>query len=248
MDNTLTDYQVRLEIFEGPLDLLLFLVKKEKINIWDVSLSKITREYLEYLEKKDKINLSREGDFLLWAATLIYIKSLKLLPRNKEMSEKEEEEIDLISRIDNYDKIKVISSILKEKEIANTLFFKKESPPEFDENEFYLEDINLYDLAKSFFQLLKKKEQEEFLIVRGRRFSIEEKIDEILQILKVEKYIEFLSYIEGRSSLEEAFVAFFALLELIRRRVVTAKQKKSFNKIHVWLNKEDGRYFRKRKN
>lgn len=248
MENTLTDYQVKLEVFEGPLDLLLFLVKKDKINIWDVSLSKITREYLEYLEKKDRINLSREGDFLLWAATLIYIKSLRLLPRNEGMSKKEEEEIDFINRIDIYDKIKTISGILKDKEIANTYFYRKETPPEFNENEFYLEDVDLYNLAKSFFQLLKKKEQEEFLIVRGRRFSIEEKIDEILQILKIEKYIEFLSYIEGRSSLEEAFVAFFALLELIRRRVITAKQKKSFDKIHVWMNKENGRLIRKRKN
>ncbi|MGC8746737.1 MAG: segregation and condensation protein A, partial [Candidatus Saccharicenans sp.] len=109
-------YQVKLEIFEGPLDLLLFLIRKKKIDIHDIPIAIITRDYLEYLEKKNQINLDREAEFLFIAALLIYIKSQMLLPREQEASQEDDPRKILVDRLEEYQKIKVACTLLREKE------------------------------------------------------------------------------------------------------------------------------------
>ncbi len=111
---TTEGYQVRLEIFEGPLDLLLFLIRKKKIDIHDIPIAAITRDYLEYLDRKEQINLDREAEFLFVAALLIYIKSQMLLPREKDLAEEEDPRRMLVNRLLEFQKVKAACSLLRE--------------------------------------------------------------------------------------------------------------------------------------
>ena len=113
---TSESYQVRLEVFEGPLDLLLFLIRKKKIDIHNIPIAVITREYLDYLDRKEQINLDREAEFLLMAALLIHIKSQMLLPREQALAEGEDPRRFLVDRLVEYQKIKAACSLLRERE------------------------------------------------------------------------------------------------------------------------------------
>ena len=108
-------YQVKLEFFQGPLDLLLFLIRKKKIDIHDIPIATITKEYLEYLNQREKVNLDREAEFLLIAALLIYIKSHVLLPRERPEEDEDPHQV-LVDRLLDYQKIKGACIILREKE------------------------------------------------------------------------------------------------------------------------------------
>lgn len=118
-------YQIKLEVFEGPLDLLLFLIRKKKIDIHDIPIATITGEYLDYLNHKERINLDREAEFLLMASLLIYIKSQMLLPRESELTEEEDPRQVLVDRLLDYQKIKAASTLLREKEEEELLRWKR---------------------------------------------------------------------------------------------------------------------------
>ena len=235
------NYQVKLEFFEGPLDLLLFLIKKQKIDINDIPISTITKKYLEYLEKKEKINLNREGEFLLMAALLIYIKSQMLLPREPELKEEDEEDPrqTLVERLLDYQKIKTVSTILKKKESEEQLKWKRTSLPyQIEDEERELEDLSLFELAERFFSLMKRKEKENIQLFKGKEFTIEDKMKEIIELLKENSYLDFLDYFYKQESLEEALFSFFSLLELQKAKIIILVQKKLFNSIKVWFAKD----------
>lgn len=241
--DTSQDYQVRLEIFEGPLDLLLFLIKKKKIDIHDIPIAIITREYLEHISRKERINLNREAEFLLVASLLIYIKSQMLLPQERVLS-KEEDEGDprqiLVNRLLDYQKIKVASVLFKDKEEEELKKWKRTFlPPPLKVDELDFIEVSLFTLAESFFNLLKIKEKKGAQIIKGREYSVDEKIKEILSLLDKNTPLDFLDYLDQQESLEEAFVSFFCLLELIKSRIVIAAQEIHFESIKVWLRKEN---------
>ncbi|MCP2605094.1 segregation/condensation protein A [Candidatus Aminicenantes bacterium AH-873-B07] len=226
-------YHVKLEFFEGPLELLLFLIKKNKIDIYDIPIARITREYLEYLDKKDKINLDHEADFLLVAATLIYIKSQMLLPKREKHYFEEDPRQNLVEQLIEYEKIKNISYYLYQKEEEQSVQWQK--PVEKQTNmEYFLQETSLYDLALAFYSVLKRKERQEVKIIKGRKFSIEEKMKEIMDYLRKNKYLDFIEYFNKRRSLEEGLITFFSLLELLRLKKVIALQQGIFQKIEVW--------------
>jgi segregation and condensation protein A len=227
-------YQVRLEFFEGPLDLLLFLIRKKKIDIHDIPMATITKDYLEYLNQKEKINLDREAEFLLIAALLIHIKSQLLLPHEKP-PEEDPRQI-LVDRLIDYQKIKALSALLKEKEEEEMKKWKRSAPPFFPpQEELELVEISLFDLAESFFLLMKRKELEGTRIIKGKKYSIDEKMKEILSILKKSGYLDFFDYFSRLRSLEESLISFFSLLELVKARMVIATQEEVFHSIKVWL-------------
>lgn len=232
-------YHVRLEIFKGPLDLLLYLIRKQKIDIHDIPIAIITREYLEYLHKKERINLDREAEFLYMASLLIYIKSQMLLPREKALEEEEDPRQSLVQRLLYYQKIKGASTILKEKEYEEHLRWKRTFlPPLLEgEEELDLEEVSLFDLAETFFSLMKKREEEEFKTIKGKEYSVDDKMKEILSIIRESSCLDFLEYFTQQESLEEALVSFFSLLELIKAKIVIAVQEKLFQSIKVWLIK-----------
>jgi segregation and condensation protein A len=221
-------YQVKLEAFEGPLDLLLFLIRKKKIDIHDIPIATITKDYLEYLNQKEKINLDREAEFLLIATLLIYIKSQVLLPRGKPEEEEDPRQI-LVDRLIDHQKIKVISALLREKEEEELKRWKRNTPPSpLLQEEAELEEVSLFDLAESFFLLMKRKDLENTHIIKGKEYSI-------LSLLENVPYLDFFDYFYRQKSLQESLVCFFSLLELIRARIVIATQEKVFHSIKVWL-------------
>lgn len=232
-------YQVNLDVFQGPLDLLLFLIRKKKIDIQNIPIATITREYLSYLEKKERINLEREAEFLLVAALLIYIKSQMLLPREKPLEEGEDPRQVLVNRLLEYQKIKAACSILRQREEHELPKWKRDIPPlKFLSEELDLTEVSLFNLAEAFFILMKRKERENIQIIKGKEYSMEAKTNEIIEFLKENRYLDFIEYFERQATIEEALVSFFCLLELIKARVVYAVQETLFQTIKVWLRKE----------
>lgn len=237
--DTSESYQVRLEVFQGPLDLLLFLIKKRKIDIHDIPIAVIAREYLEYLNHKESINLDREAEFLLIAALLIYIKSQMLLPREKTLEEEKDLRQALVERLVDYQQIKAASLLLKEKEEEELQQWKRTFLPPLEESdEMDFIEVSLFDLAESFFRLMKQREREETKTIRGKEISLEQKMREIVEELKKNSYLDFLEYFDRQESIEEALIAFFSLLELIKSRIVIATQQSHFEPIKVWLRKK----------
>ncbi len=232
-------YQVRLDIFEGPLDLLLFLIRKKKIDIHDIPIAVITREYLDYLNRKERINLDREAEFLFIAALLIYIKSQLLLPRETDLAEGEDPRRPLVERLMEYQRVKAACEILREREDEQLQNWRRTFlPPLSLEEELDLMEVSLFDLAESFFLLMKKKQSENYRLVRGKDVSLDLKMKEILGTLREKKVIDFLDYLSAQETMEEALVSFFCLLELIKSRLVLAVQERLFHAIKVWLRRE----------
>ncbi len=229
-------FRVDLGFFEGPLDLLLFLVKKEELSIWEISLAKITDEYLKYLEKREFINPSREADFLLMASILIHLKSFRLLPKIKLEEGEEDEEYAFRERIETYGIIKNFAFALKRLEESVNILRKGKF--EVIEEEALWEIPSLYEIAKAFIEVAKRKEEDESIPYRERKISIEEKISELLNILKNEKILRLLQYLENSKSIEEIIVTFLAVLEMIRSGQILARQKKEFGEIEIKLHRK----------
>jgi segregation and condensation protein A len=233
------DYQVKLEFFEGPLDLLLFLIRKKKIDINDIPMAVITRDYLDYLEKKDQINLDREAEFLFIASLLIYIKSQMLLPREQEALAEDDPRQQLVDRLLEFQKIKVASSLLREKEEVELQRWRRTfRPPLQKPDELELLEVSLFDLAETFFLIMKRRERENLRIIKGKDVSVEEKLKEITDYLEKNSSMDFLDYFSSQDSLEEALVSFFCLLELVKNHLVVAVQEELFQTIRVWLRKD----------
>jgi segregation and condensation protein A len=232
-------YQVRLEIFEGPLDLLLFLIRKKKIDIHDIPIAAITRDYLDYLDRKTLINLDREAEFLFIAALLIYIKSQMLLPRETDLAEQDDPRQVLVNRLLEYQKIKAAGSILREKEEDQILQWRRNFlPPLPGESELDFEEVSLFDLSEAFFLMMKRRSAADTRIIKGRDVSYEVKMKELFGLLHDGRVLDFLAYFETQESLEEALVSFFCLLELVKTRQAVAVQDEIFQTIRVWLRKD----------
>jgi len=231
-------YQIRLEIFEGPLDLLLFLIRKKKIDIHDIPIATITREYLEYLNHKERINLDREAEFLLMAALLIYIKSQMLLPR-QQLLEEEDPRKGLVDRLLDYQKIKGACQIFREKEDEQLQSWKRTFlPPLSFPEELDLVEVSVFSLAESFFNVIKRRERDNIEVIKGKDLSVEKKMAEILTYLEENPFLDFLEYTSSQETIQEALVSFFCLLELIKARLVIAIQESLFQSIKVWLRKD----------
>jgi segregation and condensation protein A len=229
-------YQVQTEFFAGPLDLLLHLIRKNKMNIAEVRLSRITSEYLSYLEGKRGINPSRESEFLMTAATLIYIKSRSLLPKPEEPGEDSPEKR-LIHTLIEYEKIQKISRLLQEMEYTELLLWRRlERNEDFATREYELKQVSAFQLAEIFFDIVKKKENEQFLYIASKNYSIAEKQAEILAILENGGYLDFTVYVAKLDSVEEIVVSFFTLLEMIKRHLLVAVQEQLFGTISVYRN------------
>lgn len=228
-------YNVRSGVFEGPLDLLLHLIKKNKMDIMEIKISEITSEYLYYLQDRSRINPSREGDFLMTASTLIYIKSKSLLPKPEILQEEESPEDRLIHSLIEYEKIQKISQMLKDMEEETLLLWKREEVIEkFDNREFKLEEVSSFQLAEVFLNILKRKEGDTFQYIDSKKYSIEGKWNEILALMGDEGFLDFFQYVATLKSLEDILVSFFCILEMMKRNVIMGVQKKLFGTISLW--------------
>lgn len=237
METETPGYQVQTDFFEGPLDLLLHLIRKNKLKIMEIRLSQITAEYLAYLESKKGINPSRESDFLMTAATLIYIKSRSLLPKPENPAE-ESPEKQLIQTLIEYEKIQKISKMLQDMEYTELLLWRRlEIGENFTNREYALKEVSAFQLAEIFFDIVKKKENEQFLYISSKNYSIAEKQEEISTLLGKNGFIDFSDYVAKLDSIEEILVSFFTLLEMIKRHLLIAVQEQLFGTISLYPNK-----------
>src|SRR3989338_393640 len=219
-------YKVKLEVFEGPLDLLLYLIKKEEIDIYDIPIAKITDQYLEYLELMKLLDLNIAGEFLVMAATLMHIKSKMLLPPDQlEGAEQEEEDprTELVRRLLEYKKFKEAAEELSHMESHQKHFFGRVGSPErLDDSalkdEFF--EASLFDLITAFTKVLKDIPREVFHEVIKDEFTVSEKIHDILHLLVDKKTIVFTDLFKAAKNKSEVITIFLALLELIKIREV----------------------------
>src|SRR5262245_43388069 len=186
-----SDYKVKLEVFEGPLDLLLYLIKKEEVDIYDIPIERITNQYMEYLTIMKLLNLEVAGEFLVMAATLMYIKSRMLLPVDQQVTDAEAEEgedprWELIRQLVEYKKFKDAALQLgkREEEQANIFVRAGDTGIEADK-EVPLAEVSIFDLINAFNDVLKKANaREDFREIMEEKFTVSDKIEEILYTLR----------------------------------------------------------------
>jgi segregation and condensation protein A len=237
-------YKIKLEMFEGPLDLLLYLVKKDHLNIYDIPIAKVTEQYLQYIELMRLLDLNIAGEFLVMAATLIQIKSKMLLPaeENQEVQEEEDPRQELIKRLLEYEKFKEIAQNLREREVNQQEIFKRPKLDSKEEQQAGAEtyfEASLFDLITAFSQALEDVPKEIFYEVVKDEFTIEDKVHTILHMMLVENSVQLSKLFKEAKHKVEIVVTFLAVLELIRMKEIIARQKGLFGEIEISRNKEN---------
>ena len=240
------NYKIRLDMFEGPLDLLLYLVKKDHLNIYDIPIAKVTAQYLEYINLMQLLDLNIVGEFLVMAATLMQIKSKMLLPAEElaalEVDQDPREE--LVKRLLEYEKFKQIAENLKQREISQQEVFKRpktESPADsqtLGKQEVYFE-ASIFDLINAFSQALKDIPREVFYEVIKDQYTVEQKVHDILHLLLVQTEIQLSELFAKTKSKMEIIVIFLAILELAKMQEIIARQNVEFQDIIIARNKEN---------
>jgi len=235
-------YKVKLEIFEGPLDLLLYLIKKDEVDIYDIPIAKVTDQYLEYLEMMTMLDLDIAGEFIVMAATLMQIKSRMLLPP-EEVPEEEMEEDDprteLVKKLLEYKKFKEAADKLAVIEATTSQLYTRKSEERplsaiEDENAFF--EASIFDLLTAFSKILKEVPRETFYKVVKEKFTVADKIHDIVHMLVNEPTIYFSKFFEAAESKMEIIVTFLAILELIRLKEIIIVQRESFGEIEIMRN------------
>lgn len=239
-EETLDLYSVRVPVFEGPLDLLLHLIRENKIDIYDIPIADITHQYLEYLEIMKELNLEIAGEFLVMAATLIYIKSRLLLPRDEEAQTEEGEDprLELVQRLLEYQALKEAALSLKDREETWRDYFWRDPLPEDEdsgdsgEQELLLFDLNLFDLIGAFRQYLDRAPVASMEITR-EVLTVKDKISYVLDRLSTETTVRFEDLFSGDRTRMQMVITFVALLEIIRLGLARAYQEGEFGIIWV---------------
>lgn len=231
-------------MFEGPLDLLLYLIKKNDIDIYDIPITEITDQYLEYIDAMKTLDLNIVGDFLVMAATLMHIKSKMLLPADPLAQEEEEEDPrdELVKRLEEYKKFKEIAEQLKDKESHRQDLFPRIIDEEAlneikeDAKEVMIE-ATLFDLINALSQALRKIPEKTTYQVTEEEYTVEQKIHEILHTLLEKDDIHLGGLFAKSENKMEVIVTFIAVLELVRLKEIVCMQKRPFDEIVVQRNK-----------
>lgn len=232
-------YEIKLPIFEGPLDLLLHLIRENKVDIYDIPISFITSRYLEYIELMKELDLEIAGEFLVMAATLIHIKSRMLLPPDEEaaLDQLEDPRFELVQRLLDYQTYKDASVILKEREDEWSRVFEREPLKDEDEveaaePELYLFDVNLFDLLAAFKNILDTAPAEIGTITR-EALTVKDKMMHIIDMIENQDTIRFEELFKESITKPQVIVTFLALLELLRLGLARVYQEKEFGNIWV---------------
>jgi segregation and condensation protein A len=231
-------YKLRLSNFEGPLDLLLHLIKVNEVDIYDIPISTITDQYVEYLEMMKDLDLEIASEFLVMAATLMEIKSRMLLPTQPADEEAEEDpRFELIEQILEYKKYKELAGRLEERANREGEHFQRGLKEEVDaETGEPLIEVSLFELLQAFKRVLEYATEESFREITLEEVSIEEKMAEIRTLLRNKNNMLLDEIFEGRPKTKAALIStFLALLELIRQKELAARQNKLFGEIRIFL-------------
>jgi len=234
------NYSIKIDEFEGPLDLLLHLIKKSNINIYDISIDDITKSYLDYINKMEELNINVASEYLVMAAELMEIKSKSLLPKIEEEIEEEEEEVSkekLINKLVEYKKYKEMSMQFKELEFNRTQIYIK-SPENINnyitQDVIYNEEEDVQKLVEAFKKFLDRKEMEKPLKTKitNKEYSVRERKNNIRKILETRKKVEFTELFD---IVNKSYVAvtFLSILEMSKEKVINIKQDKNFDNIYL---------------
>jgi len=235
-----SSYSVKLDIFEGPLDLLLFLIKRDKIEIYDIPIAHITKQYLEYIELMKELNLEIAGEFIVMAATLMRIKVRMLLPKTLDEEEEEDPREELVSALLEYRKFKEASQVLKAKETEQSRWFPRTDFSflhRLPEDEILVE-ASLSDLIFAFKRILDSQPKETFHTVDYPKVDVEERIEYILNCLAQKDGVVFTELFSDTPIKLVMVVTFVAILELIRLQKIYIRQTKHFSEIWVFRNEK----------
>jgi segregation and condensation protein A len=235
MNSNGSEYRVDLAVFQGPLDLLLYLIRKEEVDIYDIPIARITSEYLKYIELMTTLNLEVAGEFILMAATLIRIKTRMLLPREVGEGEESDPREELIMALIEYKKYKEAGEILREKALLEERNYVPPSPVgEMNGKTYLSETTTLFDLLTAFREVLKNQPRESFHEIAAEEVTIEDRITFIMQLLRQREFALFPELFADMPVKLVAIVTFIALLELARARRVTIQQSKPFAELRVY--------------
>ena len=231
-------YEVKLNAFEGPLDLLLYLIRKNEVDIYDISIAEITEQYIEYINLMKMMDLNIAGEFLVMAATLLQMKSEAMLPTGAttEYDEPMVTREELIRQLLEYKRFKDAAMVLsQQEEIQQDLYTRSFMEPGFENlelKEFRIE-ATLFDLLSAFRTVLKVMPEEQLTGLREETVTVQQKIREIQHLFKDRKRVEFASLFPETCSRLEIIVTFLAILELIRTKHIIARQARLFSRL--WL-------------
>ncbi|MBN2017577.1 MAG: segregation/condensation protein A [Candidatus Cloacimonetes bacterium] len=232
-------YKIILPNFEGPLDLLLYLIRKHKIDIYDIPIAFMLEEYLKYLAVMEDLNISIEGEFMEMAATLIQIKLRSLLPRSVE-EEEEDPRTELVNNLLAYQKVKETTGILSELADENRYYVYRSMDDEVRKEiqqsavtyELEQKDVDLYDLIKVLQKYIILKPQEIAEDISLDEYKVEVKIEDLAKLMRRQKKILFSDLVKNCGRTE--IIAFFlAVLEMIKRKRITVFQSNEFSDIHI---------------
>ena len=234
-------YKVTIENFDGPLDLLLHLIKEQDIDIYDIKIEEITKQYLDYIHAMKELNLSVASEYLVMASELIEMKSKMLLPKKKYLEEDEYEEDPrdvLIERLLAYKQYKEVTSEFKDLEMTRKLVFTKEpvNLSYYAKEQENKDGLSISDLIEAFNALMKKKQLDKPIATKitKKELSVTEKVNTIRNILKNRKKINFEEIFEVATK-EEVIISFLSILEMVKKDEIILKQDNNFNQIVISL-------------
>jgi len=234
------DYRLKLDVFEGPFDLLLYLIKKDEIDIYDIPIAKITDQYLDFLETMRRQGIDIASEWLVMAATLVQIKSRMLLPleedRPHELEDEPDPRLELIEKLIEYRKYREIAHDLERRELREMDFFRK-SLWEPEEEESFME-VDLYDLISAFKNVVDYAAPTPFTEVLRDEYPVEDKMEDIKERLRQKRSISWKEVFAEGKALAEMVAILLAILELIRLGKLRVRQRKSFGDIRIFATKE----------
>ena len=231
-------YQVKTEKFEGPMELLLELIEKEKLDINELSLSKVADEYLNFIKNNDKIELRHLAEFLSVASRLILIKSRSILPTLKFTDEEEAEIKDLERQLEEYKKFREVSAKLGKMSKSGKRSFSRAGFIGVKSVFYPPKNINVFDLKKNFLKILSEiplieKLQEEIV---AEVVTLEEKISDLEQMLRKKVETSFSDLVSGAKEKIDVVISFLAILEMVKQRIINVEQKSLFEDIKLKLH------------
>lgn len=239
-------YLVKLQVFEGPLDLLLQLIRKNKVDIYDIPIAKITQQYLEYLEIIKQCDLEVVGDYLALAAQLSLIKSRMLLPEiESDEEEVEDPRAELVRRLLDYERYKEAAEELRSRDLLGKEVFIKgtEYSEEFGDAliETEIASTNIWSLIEAFREVYKRKEfnLKEDLVFTLESYTIEERSNQIIDILKFKGKTDFQHLFYDQKTKIDVVVTFLAILELVKNEIINFSQNNPYSKIELFYTGEN---------
>jgi segregation and condensation protein A len=234
------EYKVKFEVFEGPLDLLLYLIKKEEVDIYEVNLTRLATQFIEYIETMRLLDLEVAGEFLVMAATLMYIKSRELLPVDQQVQVEPEEDADdprweLIRQLVEYKKFKDAAAQLAVLEARQEAIFPRvPTKLEFEMEAPTRNEASVFDLLNAVNTVLQRfNHRPDQRDIFEDKWSVSEKIEHLMRAISEQARLKFSELFAGVTSRSEVVVTFLSLLELIRLKQLMAVQSEAFGEIEI---------------